>query len=116
MRLSTLRCASLAVVFLACTSSDIPTQPESIAAAKSLGPPLTQVDLGLPDVWSAAFALNNLGQVVGTRSSEFEGPGPAFLWDRGTVTDEQLLPVDHAQSGSFRRWLNGGFSANALSK
>ena len=99
MRWRPLLSSSVAIVFLACTSDDTPTEPGSIAAAaKQGGLTLTEVSLGLPDVWSAAFALNNLGQVVGTRSSEFEGPGPAFLWDHGTVTDLGTLGGSSARA------------------
>jgi probable HAF family extracellular repeat protein len=41
-------------------------------------------DLGLGD-WSSAQAINNRGQIVGTRSVPF-GQG-AFLWQDGVVTD-----------------------------
>jgi probable HAF family extracellular repeat protein len=75
-------------MFLACTSADSPTEPESIAAAAKSGDlTLHQVDLGIPEVFSAAYALNNLGQVVGERAAGFEAPGRAFLWDHGSVTD-----------------------------
>jgi probable HAF family extracellular repeat protein len=82
--------AIMGLGMLACTSSDVPTQPEptaTFASAAAASHFLTPVDLGLPDPYSIATALNNRGQVVGERASAFEAPGRAFLWAHGEVTD-----------------------------
>jgi probable HAF family extracellular repeat protein len=51
------------------------------------------VDVGtLGGTWSKAYAINNLGQVVGV--SEYAGPNiqRAYLWENGVMTDLGTLP------------------------
>jgi probable HAF family extracellular repeat protein len=75
------------VMMLGCTPGDVATEPESIPSAAVGGHALTPVDLGIPEFYSFANALNNSGQVVGERGAVLDGPGRAFLWTRGKVSD-----------------------------
>ncbi len=49
-------------------------------------PQYTIVDLGNA-YYSQAFGINNQGQVVGTKTTAFNGHWNAFVWENGVMTD-----------------------------
>ena len=57
------------------------------------------IDLGtLGGFVSSPFAMNDLGQVVGTSDTPFFGPRHAFLWQSGTMIDLGVLGVGKQSS------------------
>lgn len=69
-------------------------------AARSGGPSYTITDLGtLGGLSSAAFGINNLGQVVGGADLS-DGKRHAFRWDSGVMTDLGVLPNDQYSEAS----------------
>lgn len=70
------------------------------AVPRSGGPSYTITDLGtLGGLSSAAFGINNLGQVVGGADLP-DGKRHAFRWENGTMTDLGVLPGDQYSEAS----------------
>jgi probable HAF family extracellular repeat protein len=95
----------IAAAITACSSADTPTQPgpaSALSRSSTTAAVTTIADLGLNAVFSLARGVNNRGQVVGNafQRPDGEGPGRAFLWERGQVTDLGTLggPVVAAEA------------------
>jgi probable HAF family extracellular repeat protein len=95
----------IAAAITACSSADTPTQPgpaSVLSRSSTTAAATTIADLGLNAVFSLARGVNNRGQVVGNtfQRRDGEGPGRAFLWERGQVTDLGTLggPVVAAEA------------------
>ena len=51
--------------------------------------------------WSAAYGINNRGQVVGASAVDTAGGNHAFLWDSGNMTDLGVLPGGIGESEAW---------------
>jgi len=103
--------ALAAAVLTACGNDSPPTAPDVGTPPFSPHPELSVVQFGITQIGGSgptgAVAINDLGQVAGTRL----GAGPGFIWTAGSLVD---LPLGPGQSANDPSDLNASGVAVGL--